>query len=395
MRHEFRLPDIGEGMSEGTLLEWAVSIGAVIEEGDTVAEVSTDKIDFEVPAPVSGKVLELPWSPGDVIPVGGVLMVIETGGGEMGPSGTASQSASAAISPEDPAPTDLRSSQQGIIASPVVRRRAAERGIALSSIAGSGPGGRILDEDLQSTQPAAHHPQEHSSGQGPGFRIVEVTGVRAVVARRMAESTRSAATSTTTFTVDASQLLADIQALSSDGLKVTPLSVIISAAAGVLKGHDRLNATVEPGGSSLRVFERVSIAVAIATADGLMVPVIRDADSLGVIGIARTLKGLSQRARTRSLTPEEAAGGTFTVSSTGGLERVNIVSTMPIINPPQTGTLWVSRITEQPHVVGGAVRVVPTMTASLSFDHRFVDGADATSFINDLVERIESGTANA
>jgi pyruvate/2-oxoglutarate dehydrogenase complex dihydrolipoamide acyltransferase (E2) component len=383
-------------MSEGTLLDWTVSVGAEIEEGETVAEVSTDKVDFEVPAPVSGTVLELPWNPGDVIPVGEMLMAIETGAEETSPNAAVPNFGSAAPSSQLAGSLDVEPKPQGIVASPVMRRRAADLGIDLSLIVGSGPGGRILEQDLQSVQTTPQQPQEDSkSKHSASSRVVELTGIRAVVARRMAESARNAAISTTTFSVQADALLAVVDESSSKGTKLTPLPVILSAVARVLKIHHRLNATVEPGADSLRVYEGVDLAVAIATADGLMVPVIRGIDSLGVVEIARALKDLRERARTRKLTPDEVSGGTFTVSSTGGLERVNIVSTLPIINPPQTGTLWVSRITEQPKVVDGVIQAVPTLTASLSFDHRFVDGADATSFINDFVQWLESGDAPA
>jgi pyruvate/2-oxoglutarate dehydrogenase complex dihydrolipoamide acyltransferase (E2) component len=219
--------------------------------------------------------------------------------------------------------------------------------------------------------------------------------VRAVVARRMSESVSAAATSTTTFRVRADALVALIedaeQGAAPGERKPSPLAFILKAAAGALLRHGRFNATVEPDGDALRIHDGVSIAVAMATDEGLMVPVIRDVDLLDVAGIARSLRDLSERARARSLKPDEVRGGTFTVSSTGGMERGNIVSTLPIINPPQTATMWVSRITEQPRVVDGQVVAGPEFTASMSFDHRFIDGADVTAFINDFTHLIEEG----
>ncbi len=377
-------------MAEGTLLSWRVAVGDSVAEGDTVAEVSTDKVDFEVPAPVAGTVAELPWSEGDVVPVGDVFVVFDAAVAapdDDGPSREAQDSVS-----RGPAAAP---SAAGIVASPVLRRRAAEHGVDLSELEGSGPGGRILESDLDSAIAARSTPEPAgiSTSPGAGFRREAVTGVRAIAAQRMAESARTAATSTTTFRIRADGLLARIQRIESspesEGIKVTPLAVIARAIAVAASRHPRLNALVEEEGASLRIFDAVHLSVAMATSDGLVVPVIRNAEGASVLEIARSLSDLAARARSGDLTPSDVTGGTFTLSSTGGLEKADIVSTSPIINPPQTATMWVSRISDQPRVEAGSLTVGPMMTASLSFDHRFVDGADATAFINEATTALE------
>jgi pyruvate/2-oxoglutarate dehydrogenase complex dihydrolipoamide acyltransferase (E2) component len=204
----------------------------------------------------------------------------------------------------------------------------------------------------------------------------------------MAASSQQAATSTSTFEIDADEIVRLLEEFESsprqDEVKLTPLAVVAKCTAVALGLHPRFNATIADDASGLHLHRGVHLGVAVAATEGLTVPVIRDADRMTVVELAAGIREIAGRARTGSLAVAELQGGTFTISSTGGLEQTRIVSTTPIINLPQTAILWVSRIEDRPRVREGVLEAGPMMTASVSFDHRFIDGAEVTAFINCL-----------
>lgn len=410
MAVEFKLPDIGEGISEAVLLLWHVEIGEEVSEGQAVADISTDKVDVELPAPASGVVLERRCDPGDVVAVGSVILVIGAAGETSPPDGgdgkreSSSEPPPAAAAPAvenaprqaaPPPPSRVEARAGRVVASPLARRVAAEHGLDVEQLVGTGPHGRIRRKDIERALAVA-------SEESSGVRREPLDRVRAVMAERMAAATRTPATSTTTFVAEATRLGELVDRLRPDAaeldLKLTPLTLIAACAAATLRRHPRFNATVDEGSGDLLLHDRVNLGIAAATERGLVVPVVDGADRLSLFALAGRIQDLATRAREGRLEPVEVRGGTFTVSSTGALERASILSTQPIINPPQTATIWCSRIEQRPWVVDGELVALPLLTCSLSFDHRYVDGAEATAFINDFtgfVERPDRALAGA
>ena len=410
---EFKLPDVGEGIAEAELIEWLVEPGQPVEEGDPIAFVGTDKVNVELPSPRTGVIRELRFEEGVVVDVGEVLVVIEVtsdakeeaaAGAESAPAPPAASpvpesttepprtpfAPEAPVSPANSAPAAPMG--RPVVAAPSTRRYAAERGVELIEVAGSGPAGRILREDVDRAASAAATPPPTTDDAGP-LRIEPLRGARAVAAERMARSARETATATTTFEVDADELLRVLAsarpAAERRGVKLTPVALIAKCVAVALADHPRLNATIAEDGQGLELHEHIDLGVAVASTAGLLVPVLRDVGSRSLTNIAAALVDVAERARRGAVSVNELRGGSFTLSSTGGIERARIISTTPVLNLPHVATLWVSRIEDRPRVRGGDLESGPVLTASLSFDHRFIDGADATAFINALSASLE------
>lgn len=374
MIYEFKLPDIGEGLSEAELLAWLVEVGDSISEGDDIASISTDKVNVDLPSPRSGVVVELPWSVGDIIPVGDVFMRIEdsrettqgTGASESG------------ITPATMTPEPVREQQQNVRAAPALRRYAKEQGVDLTLVTPTGPNGQLLRADVDTFL-------QRSAGGVERFRL---SGARLAASKRLAESSHTLATVTQTFEVFADGIVAAVSRLAGecgdDDPKITPLPVIAKCVADVLARHGKFNATIDESGDGLLLHRQVNLGFAVDTEVGLMVAVVRDVNSKDTAALAVEILEVAERARADALTLEDVRGATFTISSTGGLERATMVATTPIINLPNIATLWVSRITDRPRVVSGALEAGPVMACTLSFDHRYIDGAEGTAFINDL-----------
>jgi len=386
---EFSLPDIGEGLAEAELLDWLVEVGEQVREGQPLAEISTDKVNVEIPAPCDGIIVELPWEVNDSIPVGATLAVLDTG--EDVPE---SSSAPAEVLVEtharhadDPA---VRIPAPSYAAAPSTRRLARDLSVDLEAVHGSGPGGRILRGDVED-HAAPPLPASAAAPSSQTWQDVPLTGVRATSARRMEQSARTYATATTTFTVNADGLLRLREVFATDvtSEQVGTLAMIIRAVGATLVRNPRFNARVDEERQSLLIGSEVDVAVAVATEHGLTVPVVRSVQTTTLSRIHARIKEVSELARSERLTRADLEGATFTVSSTGSMERATMTSTTPLINPPQVATLWLSRINVAPRVVDGRLEAGPVMTGSISFDHRFIDGAEATAFINDLTGFLE------
>lgn len=379
MIHDFKLPDIGEGLSEAELLKWLVEVGDTINEGDDVATISTDKVNVDLPSPRSGVVAELPWSVGDIIPVGDVLMRIE----DAGAPGQESRASKPDATPARTVSAPVREQAQNVKAAPALRRYAKEQGVDLALVTATGPNGQLLQADVD-----AFLQQESGDGTVERFRL---SGARLAAAKRLAESNRTLATATQTFEVFADRILAAASRLTDEsGAKITPLPVIAKCVADVLAGHARLNSTIDESGEELLLYESVNLGIAVDTPAGLMVPVVRDVSSKDTVALAAEILEIAERARADALTLEDVRGATFTISSTGGLERATMIATTPVINLPNIATLWVSRITDRPRVVSGKLEAGPVMACTLSFDHRYIDGAEGTALINDLHDAFTS-----
>lgn len=378
MIHEFILPDIGEGLSEAELLAWLVEVGDSISEGQDVATISTDKVNVDLPSPRSGVIVELPWNVGDIIPVGDVFLRIDD-------SKDATRETSASVLVVTPAtrtsaPEPARERQQNVVAAPALRRYAKEQGVDLTLVTATGPNGQLLRADVD-----AFLQQADGDSDVERFRL---SGARLAASRRLAESSRTLATATQTFEVFADGIVAAVSRLADkrgkDDPKMTPLPVIAKCVADVLSRNAKFNATVDESGDGLLLHRQVNLGFAVDTKAGLMVPVVHDVNSKDTAALAAEILEVAERARADALTLDDVRGATFTISSTGGLERATMVATTPVINLPNVATLWVSRITDRPRVVSGVLEAGPVMACTLSFDHRFIDGAEGTAFINDL-----------
>jgi len=391
--YEFLLPDIGEGISEAELISWAVQPGDRVEEDQELATISTDKANVELPSPRTGTVKELCWEPGDIVKVGAVFMRIEIGDSEARageqprpeaarPQGEASSTPIGASSEHGPPVAGGT-----VIAAPSTRKRAQQLGIDISTVTGSGQDGRVLARDLEAIAAANKRPKTRpASSETP-------SGVRSAMAERMAYSVHTLAHSTMSFEVAADGLLALRERMSSaaqtgDG-KISMSAILAKCVAAALARNGRFNATIDEEARALLLHDEINLGLALAGDRGLTVPVLRDVREKSLSAVARDLNDLVARGRAAQLQPKDFRDGTFTLSNTGNMEQASILSTRPVINAPQTAILWVSKIKTRPRVVNEQLEAGPMMNCSVSFDHRFIDGADSVAFINDLTQVFE------
>jgi pyruvate dehydrogenase E2 component (dihydrolipoamide acetyltransferase) len=406
--YDFILPDVGEGISEALLISWTVAVGDALEEGAEVATISTDKVDVELPSPRAGAVAELCWQPGDTIPVGQVLMRIEDGGGTATIEPQAKPESKAKSEPKPkPKPAPIESVpeappvapvESAIIAAPSTRKLAADRGIDLAGLRGSGRDGMILRCDVEAAAQPAPAAAPAALDDQPEVRREALNGPRAVAYERLSYSVRTMVHSTMTFEVPADALVALLAKLEPEaekrGVKLSYAALFAVCVAAALADHPRFNATIDEERRELLLHRDVNMSIAVATEAGLLVPVVRGLNRLSLFAAAAAINDVAQRGRDAALEHRDMQQGTFTLSNTGNLERTTLLSARPIINPPQTAILWVSRINDRPRAKDGAFEVGPMVACSLSFDHRFIDGADATRFVNDLAAMFECPEAS-
>ena len=436
MAYEFRLPDIGEGVAEGEVVQWFVQEGEPVHEDQTLVSVLTDKANVEIPSPKTGRIEKIHAAAGEKVKVGGLLVTIETEGkGAPAPAtGTTAPSASsvgAAPSPpgERPQPTPPppaaavppgRPSAPGgagrVLASPQLRRRAAEQGIDLSSVRGSGPAGRITESDLEATLAAGRPGVSAAAGAvrsvpvpssvapsspavppspGPSAPLsvtvpaaevrerIPIRGIRRVISEHMTEATHRAAHYTYVEEVDASELvrLRDRMAkhVEKQGTRLSYLPFIVKAVVAALKVHPRLNATMDDAHQELLVRSVYHIGIAAATGEGLIVPVVKDADQKSVSHLAKEIQELAERGRAGKLGRAELTGSTFSISSLGPLGGVLAT---PILNYPEVAILGIHKIQRRPvYRSDGTVGPADLMNLSISLDHRVIDGFEGAQFL--------------
>jgi pyruvate dehydrogenase E2 component (dihydrolipoamide acetyltransferase) len=350
MASTFKLPDLGEGLTEGEIARWLVAEGQEIAEDDPLVEVQTDKATVEIPSPYGGTVLQIVVAEGEVAAVGAPLVVI-------GEPGEAVDAAAPVPTPKAAAPTSL----QRVQATPVVRRIAEELGVELASVTGSGPGGRITEDDVRS-----------AAGPVEGRRE-PLRGVRRVIAEHMARAHREVPPVTWVEECD-------VEDVPLDRL----LATVVKACADSLVEYPELNARLDR--DAIVYLDRYDIGVAVQTEEGLVVPVVRGAGEKTVDALAAEIADLAERARAGSLTADELRGSTFTVSSAGKL--AGLFQT-PIVNHPEVAILSIGRVAPRPVVRDGGVAVRRTGTIAITFDHRVVDGARAAAFGLAVIARIE------
>ncbi len=365
MPYEFKLPDLGEGLTEGEIARWLVAEGEEVAEDDPLVEIQTDKTTVEIPSPAAGTVARILAAEGDVVPVGTVIVVIGDGAAPQ-PAAKEEQP------PADPAPpaqtpSAAREAAGRVQATPLVRRIAQELGVDLAGVQGTGPQGRITEADVRgasTTAPAA----------AEGTRV-PVRGVRRLIAEHMARA--HAEVPPVTWVEECDFEAVDLKRL---------VATLLKACASSLKDFPELNARFE--GDSIVLLDRYDLGFAVQTDAGLVVPVVRGCDARSLDELDEDVRRLADGARAGTLDAEELRGSTFTVTSAGKL--AGLFQT-PIVNHPEVAILSVGRIAERPVVRDGELAVARIGHVALTFDHRAVDGARAAEFGLDVIRRLEAG----
>jgi 2-oxoisovalerate dehydrogenase E2 component (dihydrolipoyl transacylase) len=394
----FKMPDLGEGTVDAEIVAWHTKPGDLVAEDQLMVEVMTDKAAVEVPAPVSGRVLSVTGAPGDKVAVGSPLIVFELSEAD---SDTALGAAAAAAAPVVPAaavappravsaPTPTvaapppATAKGRVMTSPANRRLAREAGIDLATVAGSGPGGRILRADLQ-----AGAPRETPADTADTTEI-KVIGLRRLIAERMSEAKRTIPHFAYVEEVDVTELESLREHLNhsrpKDAGSLSYLPLVVMALTRVLESFPQCNVLYDAARGVLVRHRAMHVGIATQTPDGLKVPVVRNAQSLGLWEMAEKIRRLAERARSNKATREELVGSTITVTSLG---KLGGIASTPIINAPEVAIIGLNKAVERPVVAQGAVVVRRIMNLSSSFDHRFVDGYDAAAMIQALKQRLE------
>jgi pyruvate/2-oxoglutarate dehydrogenase complex dihydrolipoamide acyltransferase (E2) component len=347
MAYEFKLPDLGEGLTEGEVAKWLVAEGDEIAEDAPLVEIQTDKTTVEIPSPAAGRVARILVAEGEVAPVGAVLVVIGDGPVETPPSST----------------------PERVQATPLVRRIAQELGVDLASVTATGPGGRITEEDVR----GAVTPRSAKLAQAEGRRE-PVRGVRRQIVEHLTRAHREIPAVTYVEECDFGNV--DLAVLLPTVLHVTALA---------LGAFPELNARLE--GNDIVYLDRYDLGVAVQTEQGLVVPVVRDCDTRSVEELRTDVDRLAAEAREGKLAPEDLRGSTFSVTSAGKLGGLFVT---PLINHPEVAILGVHRIAPRPVVRDGEIVVRPMGNLSLTFDHRVVDGARAAAFTLTVIEHLQA-----
>lgn len=375
MARAFKLPDLGEGLMEGEVARWLVAEGQEVHEDDPLVEIQTDKATVEIPSPYEGTVLRILVAEGEVVPVGSELVLIGQPGDALvsGPSDKLLQASEAFVGAVGPASNKLLqgpgAAPRRIQATPVVRLIAEELGVELASVTGTGPGGRITEDDVR-TAAAGAMPKEG--------RREKLRGVRRLVAEHMLRAHREVPAVTWVEECDFENVVLD-----------QLVAVVVKACAAALVDFPELNARLE--GDEIVYLDRYDIGVAVQTDHGLVVPVVRGVDRKTVNEIHDDLGRLAEGARAGTLEPGEVRDSTFTVSSAGKL--AGLFQT-PMVHHPEVAILSIGRIAPRAVVRDGEIVVRRTGSIAVSFDHRVVDGARAAEFGLAVISRLEGGSAS-
>ena len=383
------MPQMGVSVAEGTIVEWHKRVGDWVERDEVIVEISTDKVETEVPSPESGRVSEILVEVGTTVDVGTVLARLDAG-----------------AKPGEPHVEEQKAAPHGPMppVTPVVRRIAAEHNIDLSKVHGTGRGGRVTKKDVLAfmeewgerpepepakPEPVKPEPVLHSESPykeeplpvpGPPSPVAgePLSPMRKSIAEHMVRSIQTAAHCTTVVE-------ADMSAVEAARGKLSYLPFVARAAIAALREHPQLNATLE--GDRLHVHEEVNLGIAVALGDdGLIVPVVHNAHELSHEGLAARIKDLAERARTKRLSPDETKGGTFTITNPG---RYGALLATPIINQPQVAILDLEAVVRRPVVVGDAIAIRPMTYLCMSWDHRALDGVLAARFLSSVREHLE------
>jgi pyruvate dehydrogenase E2 component (dihydrolipoamide acetyltransferase) len=437
MPFEFRLPDIGEGIHEGEIVKWLVKEGDIVREDQPMVEVMTDKATVEIPAPRAGKILKLNAKEGETVKVGSVLVIIEELGeakpesqktppsapprhgegsspfplreGGQGVRSEATATTVAAPPPPSPA-TPTAAPAQRVLATPATRKLARELGVDISQIRGTGPGGRVTDEDVRRFAAARTAPQPPPTPSpaptpppaapsfAPGAVVTDrreeripLRGIRKRIAEHMHQSKTTAAHFTYVDEVDMTELIQlreQMKPLAEQkGVKLTYLPFIVKASVAALKEMPILNASIDEAKGEIVIKKYYNIGIATATDEGLIVPVIKDADRKSLVEIAMEIERLAKAAREGKVALSDLQGGTFTITSLGALGGLFAT---PVINYPEVAILGIHEIKKRPVVKDDQIVIRDIMYVSLSFDHRLVDGDVGARFCKKIISYLEN-----
>ena len=419
-RHEVVMPQMGESIFEGTITKWLKQVGDKVERDEPIFEISTDKVDAEIPSPVSGTLTEIKVPAGNTVQINTVVAVI---GGTAGAPVAAPAPVAAAPAPAAPAPTpapaeeEVYEGAEGVRSSPLVRKMAREHNVDLRKVSGTGAGGRITKDDLQAylagkpapaavaaaapTAPAPAAPAARPSAPAPAVatpqpgELVPMSKMRSIIAQRMVDSKHTNAHVHTVFKVDFTRIVKLREKEKNkyeqrNGVKLTYMPFITRAAIATLRKLPIVNAQIE--GDAIRYPANINVGIAVALEWGLIVPVIKQAEEKSFLGIARSIADLAERARTKKLKPDEVGSGTFTITNPGIFgEQFGT----PIINQPESAILGVGGLFKEPAVITDkdgtdSIAIRHMIHLTLGFDHRIIDGADAGKFMAEMKKYLEN-----
>jgi 2-oxoglutarate dehydrogenase E2 component (dihydrolipoamide succinyltransferase) len=419
MKQDMVMPKMGESITEGTIIKWLKNVGDVVEKDEIILEISTDKVDSEIPTPVGGKIVELLAQENDTVEVGSVIARIETEGDtdqaaspspeaeQIEPAPVVEKAATPEPKPEiQPAASEEvkeEKSESTKFFSPVVLNIARTEGISpqeLDSIEGSGVGGRVTKKDVLNylknrqsgtpTPPPTAPPVSSPTVAGEGVEIIPMDHIRKKIAEHMVKTVHTAAHVGLYIEIDMLNVHRIRQAskenfLRKEGIKLTFMPFISEAVVKTLKEFPLVNSSIEDDNIVIKHF--INLGIAVDTDQGLIVPVIKNTDALNLVGIARAINDLAARARNRKLKPDEVSGGTFSISNFGVFgTKIGF----PLINQPQVAILGVGGLEKRAVVVDDAIAIRPMMDVSLTFDHRLIDGALGARFLQRLKENLEN-----
>ena len=418
------MPQMGESIAEGTIVRWIKKVGDLVERDEPLFEISTDKVDAEIPSPVAGVVSEIRAKEGETVPINTVVAVIAPAGASTAspralpptspraeaeaprsrtpaPASEESEAASGAASSTAPATPDSLEERVRQRSSPLVRRIAKEHGVDISRIRGTGIVGRVTKNDIlafisgaaapstPATAGAAEPPAWPREDRSEVGQAVPMSPMRTRIAEHMIASRRTSAHVHSVFEVNFARVAQVREAKKAEyegaGAKLTYLSFILKAVVNALRAVPVVNASVV--GETIVYHQQVNLGIAVALDWGLIVPVIKKADEKTLSGLSRAVADLAARARSKQLKPEEAAGGTFTITNPGAS---GALFGMPIINQPQVAILGVGHIEKRPVVIGEAIAIRPMGYLSLGYDHRIIDGAVADEFMSHVKHELEN-----
>ena len=414
------MPQMGESIFEGTITKWLKAVGDKVQRDEPLFEISTDKVDAEIPAPASGVLTEIKAQAGTTVQVNSVVGVI--GGGAGAPAAAPAPAKAAAPAPSAPAPAavapvapaqeeeeETTVDGKKIRSSPLVRKMAKEHGVNLAQVKGTGLGGRITKEDIQAyiaqprpAQPAAAAPSAPApartaapavSAPLPG-EVVAMSQMRKVIAQRMVESKRTSAHVHTVYEIDMTRVMnlrdkVKKQFEQKNGVKLTPTTFFARAAVKGIREFPIINASVE--GDNIRYHQNINIGIAVALDWGLIVPVIKNAEEKNIVGLQRSITDLGDRARGKKLKPDDVSGGTFTITNPGQFGQM---FGLPIINQPQVAIMGIGSIKKMPVVLTDengtdSIAIRQICHISLGYDHRVIDGAVADQFLRSVARFLE------
>ena len=395
------MPQLGESLAEGTIVRWIKKVGETVDRDEPLFEISTDKVDAEIPAPAGGVLAQIRAEAGETVPVNSVVAVIGRDGETVAPAPVEAKPSQGpdvepAVGTRRPVPEAVPATPAPRRLSPVVRRLAGEHGVDPATIVGTGAGGRVTKADVlarvaagggSDATPAA---LKTAAIAGPGARVEPMSVMRQRIAEHMVASRRTSAHVHTVFEVDFSAVAADRAARSASAGSPGYLPYVAKAVADALVAMPVVNASVD--GHDIVYHDQVNLGVAVALDWGLIVPVVRQADRLTVAQLDTAIIDLATRARSKRLLPEDVDGGTFTITNPGGFGSV---LGLPIINQPQSAILCIGAVEKRPVVVDDAVVARLRAFLTLGFDHRLIDGAVADQFLARVKDRLEGFSEEA